>query len=133
MVRRTAIGALAVVAYLLAAVLVVGDRPYLIGVLTSAAALAVLACSDDRREPIREDHAAIADRLRGNADAFAYAVETLAARESPDEPEPSLQGVPAGGEAVADQLGRYDAGPGGVPGVERLGHGAEVLAQSRRL
>ena len=43
MVRRTAIGALAVLAYLLAAVLVVGDRPYLIGVLTSAAALAVIS------------------------------------------------------------------------------------------
>ena len=43
MVRRTAIGALAVLAYLLAAALVVGDRPYLIGVITSAAALAVIS------------------------------------------------------------------------------------------
>ena len=43
MVRRTAIGALAVLAYLLAAVLVIGDRPYLIGVLTSVAALAVIS------------------------------------------------------------------------------------------
>ena len=43
MLRRSAIGALAVLAYVLAATLIVGDRPYLIGVLTSAAALAVMS------------------------------------------------------------------------------------------
>ena len=43
MVRRSAIGAVAVLAYLIVVALVIGDRPYLIGVLTSASALAVIS------------------------------------------------------------------------------------------
>ena len=42
--------------------------------LAAVAALAVLACSDDRRDPSHEDPATITDRLRANADAFAYGI-----------------------------------------------------------
>ena len=42
--------------------------------LLAAAALAVLACSDDRRDAAPAGAAVIADRLRANADAFAYTI-----------------------------------------------------------
>ena len=45
-----------------------------VALLAAVAALAVLACSDDRRAPSREDPATITDRLRANADAFAYGI-----------------------------------------------------------
>ena len=42
--------------------------------LAAVAALAVLACSEDRRDAVSDSPDTIADRLRANADAFAYAV-----------------------------------------------------------
>ena len=44
------------------------------GLKRPAAALAVLACSDDRRDTAPGSPATIADRLRANADAFAYTI-----------------------------------------------------------
>ena len=38
------------------------------------ATLALLACSDDRRDFVAEEPDTIADRLRANADAFEYAI-----------------------------------------------------------
>ena len=55
-----------------------GDRPRrwrpVAALVAVLAALAVLACSDDRRDAVPDDPATIADRLRANANAFQYAI-----------------------------------------------------------
>ena len=64
----------------------------------------------------------------GRPEPAADGAVVMAARRGVVEAPPSLEDGGGGGEAAGDEVGRQDSAFGGPAGVERFGHGAEILA-----